>query len=619
MKQARRTKASLARGKGGTPGDWMESARKGVAPAALQVNVELPDVDGIYDDMEHPKSDPYKEACKAIESGDAKVEDAILFCGRFNKDGMMLRESDVAGGKPYRLVRVKGDGAYREAMAHLKESFTRLRKRLSESKRRSKAKEGAMDSVGFGMGIGGGSFYSNSDLGSNMSMDPNQFTEFTPWFSGPYYKNLPYAYFPGMAAAREAANHNPVAKRIIDLLCQYALGRGFDIRCNNEKTAEIWKVYQKTNRIQHKLRKHWAREYLVDGEIFVDKIRMVTVDPSTIMDIVCEGYGEYIDRVLYYQQMYQTATQVWSGIKVPGVAGSVDTKFGRWIIRQIPYDQIVHIKTNCTSQEKRGRSVLYPILGWLKKLKDLYTAQVLGEQLRASFVWDDEVKGDQADVNAHGSKYAYIPVAPSIFVHNESVVRKPLAPMAGVTSGGANNIGQELLSFLATAVGIPKDHFNVISSAGSRATAIVGSEPFTKVIEDLQEDLTDLLDQLIENFCERHGLEYDEDEWQVVFPAVTKDTVSEYVKNVATAEASGYISKRRAATMVAQELECDNYDFDREQKEMADDQKMQDLENPPLLPAGRFGAPAVPADGADDDNPVHGSGKQDIKDQHSNL
>ena len=595
---------------GGTPGDWMESARTGApAPAALQVDVDIPDVEAIYEGLEHPKSDPYMEACKAIESGDAKVEDAVLFCGRFNRDGMMLRESEDMG-KPYKLIRVSGDPAYRDAMSRLKESFTRLRKRLSEAKRRTKAREDG----GFG-----GQLYSNSDLGSNMSMDPNQFTEFTPWFSGPYYKNLPYAYFPGMAAAREAANHNPVAKRIIDLLCQYALGRGFEIRCNDEKISQMWRAYQKKNRIRHKLRKHWAREYLVDGEVFVDKIRMVTVDPSTIMDIVCEGYGEYIDQVLYYQQMYQTATQVWSGIKVPGVAGSEDSKFGRWIIRQIPYDQIIHIKTNVTSQEKRGRSVLYPILGWLKKLKDLYTAQVLGEQLRASFVWDDEVKGDQSDVNAHGSKYAYIPVAPSIFVHNESVTRKPLAPMAGVTGSGASNIGQELLAFCATAIGIPKDHLNVIGSSGSRATAIVGSEPFTKVIEDLQEDLTDLLDQVIENFCERVGEEYDEDQWQVVFPSVTKDTVSEYVSNVSTAEAQGYISKRRAATMVAQELECDNYDYDIEQKEMADDQKEQERMNPPIVPAGRFGLPPKPAPADGGGNPIHGSGKQDIQDQHRDL
>lgn len=620
-----------ASGKAGAPGDWMPAKESKLVPeVAVAKLFDIPDVDAIYEDMKK-QPDPYVEAVKAIESGKEKVFDAVLFCGRFNRDGMLdrkLSESDrKVGLKPYRMVRVQGS-QYKKAQESAKKAYTSLITKLNEAaakKFKGKVKEDmGLLSAGWGAGGAASPLYSNSDLGSNQFLDPNQFTEFTPWFSGPFYKNLPYAYFPGMAASREAVNHHPVAKRIVDLLCQYALGRGFDIRCKNKKISDTWLKFQKQIKLKKKLRKFWAREYLTDGELYVDVLRMVTVDASTIMDIVCEGFGEYIDKVLYYQQMYQTATQTFAGLQVPGVAGSQDSTPGQWVIRQIPYDQIIHIKTNCTSQEKRGRPIIFSILGWLKKLKDTYTGQVLAEQLQSAFVYDDTVKGSATDVASHAAKYTYIPVAPSIFVHNEAVERKPLNPV-GSSKGSQSTVAQEILALCATSMGFPKDFFNVMSSgSGSRATAIVGSEPFTKVIEDLQQDFEDLLDQIIAVFCKQNGFEYKEEEWQIIFPSVTKDTTADVIKNVSTAEAAGYFSHRRAATMVASEMEADNYEYDQEmQDKQKDGLKFPQTGMPGALPpAGRFGQPQKPEPQEEEDgqeSPLHGKEKGKIKKQHKEL
>jgi hypothetical protein len=463
--------------------------------ASALVEMKIPDVDQIYEDMKKVP-DHFAEAMRAIDSGKEQIQNAVLFCGRFNQRGQLLREC-TSGTKPYRMIYVEGHDAYQKAMGHLRECWASLPKKIREAqiKARVKAewdryrKEGRKDGIrkaredwggsGFsGDGTAGGApFYSNSDLGSVTGLDPNQFTEFTPWFSGPFYKNIPYAYFPGMAAAREAISHNPIAARIATILPQYAFGREFPIECKNKALNKKWKAFLRQTKLRRNLRKHWGREYLSDGELTIDKARMVSVDASTIMDIICEGWDEYLDKPLYLQQMYQTATQTYAGIDVPGVPGAKDTKPGKWIVRQIPADQVIRIKGNCTSQEKRGRPFIFSILGWLKKLKDAYTAQVLSEQLQACFVYDDEIEGNQADVDNHGTKYAYIPVAPSIFVHNKSVKRTPLAPTAGKTGTGSN-ITQEILALIATAMGFPKDFFNVMASgSGSRATAIVGSEP----------------------------------------------------------------------------------------------------------------------------------------------
>ncbi len=595
------------------PGDWMESGRGGNAPSARTIPFQIPDLEEVYKELENPGDLPLTKVMKAVESGKAVIDDAILFCGRFDRGGFLLRESKSR--KPYRLLHISGHKEYMSAMRESKAQFEGLPAKIEAARKKREALHKLRKTVSKE------NFVSNSDLGSIGGLDPNQFTEYTPLFSGPFYKQQYFDYFTGHARAFQHWTHNPVAKRIVDLLIQYALGRGFKIKCKDKKKQALWDNFSKANRITYKMRKFWGREYLIYGENLIDNIRWVSIDPSTIWDIICEGYDEYIDKVLYYHQMYQTATQMYAGMSVKGVPKSKDSKIGHYVIRQIPADQIIHIKTNVTSGEKRGRSIFYAILGWLKRLVDLYNAQVLGEQLRASFVWDDTIQGDDSDVAAHAAKYAYIPVAPSIFVHNEAITRKPLAPMAGVTGGSGGDIGDQILSLIATAVGIPKDHFNATSAGGSRATAIVGSEPFTKVIEDLQEDFSDLLDQIIEKFCVSHKIVYSADEWKKIFPSVTKDTLTEVLKNIALRESMGWISKRQAAQLAAAECDDDEFDYDEMVKEQAQDTAKQNganIHTPKPPPDGRFGFGSEPKDEGKG-SPLHGEEKSNIKKQHKNL
>jgi hypothetical protein len=589
------------KGKAARPGDW-DSAKiiPGNNPASALLSFTQRDYEQeIYSDLENPKTSALSDVLTSVKDGKSKIVEAAVFCARFRGDGTMLRESKD-GSKPYKIVVMRGTSISKEDQEKLKESHVEIDESWP--------------------------FQSSSDLGSTFNLDPNQYTEFTPYFNGPFSKQQYFDYFKGHARAFQEYNHNPAAKRIVDIFIQYAFGRGFKVLCRNDSYSDKWDDFNRNNRITHKMRKYWMREYLVYGENFIDKIRWISVDPSTIYDIICEGYDEYIDNVLYYYQMFQTATQMYSGIDVKGVAGSKDSKIGHYIVRQIPYDQIIHIKANVMSIEKRGRSILYPILGWLKRLVDTLNSQVLGEQLRASFVWDDTVNGSAADVAAHAQKFNYIPVAPSIFVHNKAVERKPLAPMSGV-SVGQSNVTQEILALIATAVGLPKEHLNVMMQGGSnRATAVVGSEPFTKVIEDLQEDGNDLIHQIIQAFCEQNQIDYIEQDWQIIFPSVQKDAINDRLKAIMTCEMSGWFSHERAATMAAAEMEADSYDYEQEMKkseEFKQDQMIKGLPGNPAPNTGNPGKNQQPDNKAEkkpsDTNPIHGKGKADIIAQHKKL
>ena len=649
-KQVLNRRAPVVESKTGAPGDWLPEKAPAAdrAPFGQTIEFDLPDVDQVYKDLQ-AQPDRYAEAMRAIESGRAEVIDAVLFCGRFDQSGRLLRE---AGRRPYKMVQTRGDAEYRSAMKYLKESWAALPRRVREAQVKAewlrykaegrkggirKAREdwGGGGFSGGGTGGFGAPLFSGSDLGSNQGLDPNQFTEFTPWFSGPFYKNLPYAYFPGMASAREASTHNPIAKRIVQILPQYAFGRNFEITCSDKEINEKFKVFLRESKLKSKMRKYWGREYLTDGELTIDKARMISIDASTIMDVVCEGWDEFIDKPLYLQQMFETASQTYSGIDVPGVPKAKDSKPGKFIVRQIPADQVIRIKTNCTSQDKRGRPVLFDILGWLKRLKDTYSAQVLGEQFESSFVFDDTVDGSAAQVAAHAQKYTYIPVAPSIFVHNKAVERKAIQQTAK-GGGSKSDISQEILAFLATSQGFPKDFFNVMASgSGSRATAIVGSEPFTKVIEDLQQDFEDLTDEIIEAWCDANGEVYNEEDWKVEFPPVSKDSNKDHIDNIGSAKELGAFNPRRASTMIATALGADDYDYDKEQAVgRADSTKYPPSDVMPgwTPPAGTLGTPPAPGAKPGDvpppkvkpdvapkkPNPIHG-GAAAIKKQHKTL
>lgn len=389
--------------------------------------------------------------------------------------------------------------------------------------------------------------------------------EFTPLMGGPFNKQL---YLQNMlemqAKVFEAVNHNPVAARAISIYTQYILGSGYKAHSKDPAAIERWKKYDKKYKIAYKMRKFWLRNLLKYGEIFIDLASKRGIDSSTIWEIVTNP--ENCDEVYYYHQQFPTAYQLYTGINVPGVADSAKPRPTEYIIRQLPWHQVVHIKANCEENEKRGRSFLFSVIGWLKRLKDLFNAEVIKAWLGASFIWDDELDGEQADVDAHIRRYSKMPQAGSVFAHNKSVKRQAMPAVSGAQSF-ADAVIDKLIGLIATGLGIPKEWFNV-SGGGNRATAVMASEPFAKAVDEAQEDLQVLLQALAVDCWKEDRLEYN-GELEFLFPEMTNDTTTEKIKNVAVGEEQGYICHQTAATIYANEMHINTYDYEKEQAEIA--------------------------------------------------
>lgn len=598
------------------PGDWMEESSTspaGIAPPGIfakMMNVSDKDIDPDFIPSECERltesSITVQNFMRDVKDGKKTVDSAWLFEGRFTPRGRLIREAEKGKKYPFSIRRVSSHAAWQRAVQRGETYFESFR--LANKNRR----KGLSEADPF-------------DSGSETfgQFDPNQYTEYAPTYGGPFFKQLYlYDYLKMHSYAFEAWNHNPLAHRIVNGLAQYSLGRRFDWRVdpsaeNANQKEVIWEEFAERINLRQRLSKYWARERSIYGEFMLNVSNWNSIDPSTVWEIVTNP--DDITDVYYYYRSYPTAYQLYTGIKVPGVPGAADQPSQRYIIEQIPYTQVLHTKKNCVSNEKRGRSDLFPILGWLKRVKDLYNAQVIRAQMQSSYIWDVEIDGGPQDINAYVSQYASMPLPGSTHVHNKAVKRTPMpvSPSSGRSSGGSD-VSDSLLAFIATAVGLPKDFFNIIAAGGgNRATALVAAEPFTKVVEDEQADWEYLLTKMASKVFEQKGMRFDDGDMEFIFPSVTKDTTSETVKNIMLGESQGYISKETAGTMFGQEMNITTYNFEDEQTKLTDEIASGTNKTGTVpAPEGRAGTDGVVSDG---ETPIAGDGKYDLKAQLNNL
>jgi hypothetical protein len=342
-------------------------------------------------------------------------------------------------------------------------------------------------------GGGGEGFGSDSEgwsrAGYGSGVDVN--AEYIPLLGGPTSKALyQYQYLDMHRKAFEAYNHNPVAHQLVELQTSFVLGRGVDHTCTNEDVEEVWQEFvERTNfytdleNIANDL--WWQGEMMMEFYDNTPKKGFVDyrlIDPSTVWDIITDV--EDIQKIYYYHQQYSTVYQQYT-------RGNIETM--KYIIRQIPAEDVLHIKLNVSKYEKRGRTDLFSILGWLKRLKDLMNSRVIKGQLEAAFVWDVTVNSGDADVSQATLNLPDPYKAGSTFVHNKNLT---LAAVGGTIKGGGGESGNPdihaLINMIAVGFGIPAQFIGEVSK-GAKAGALSATEPGTKRFERRQ--------RLIENIC----------------------------------------------------------------------------------------------------------------------
>lgn len=421
--------------------------------------------------------------------------------------------------------------------------------------------------------------------------------DFIPLLGGPFNKQLYMQdYLRQHTAAFHAANHDPFGKRIINTIRQFVLGKGYRIDVVGGKDEELGigviRALEKQNDLKQ-LMHYICTELSEYGEVMIWRLpnhqskiewqlragqespkallpRYRLIDPSTVWEIV--GYPEDINRPLFFQVVAPTQFQLYTAPDVPSL---------KFIVQQIPADQVFHYKVNVVSNEKRGRSDLFPLLGYFKRMRDLANYRVIREQKNAAWSIDTTVEGNDQDIQDYidsMEQLSTIAPAGSDFVHTSKVKREYLGNQVGA-SGDLTSF-EILMNMIAAGSGIPVSYFGVTGVSGqSRATALVGTEPVAKMMEERQQLLESILRRIVDDTLDSIGLDV---EFEITFPEIITQDRSAKIKDVIIAETKGYLSKERSASITAKELGITDYEFDAEQARIKEE-KAEGLEEPNLI------------------------------------
>ena len=549
----------------------------------------------------------------------------------------------ASGLRTSRLVRFDGWDQLNELQASPEFIAQRLRehrgqythpKRLREAL--SRLQEGE-DAFAFGAPFGGAGGRAPND-------------EYHPITLGPYSRNqYLFDFLDQGSKAFQAYHHSPIMRNGIDTGVSFVMGDGVRVVFASPLCQEIWDAWMRGLEVsgitfQDKLRQMY-RDACVIGEVFAYMPKNPLTgwpmfklwDASTVWEIVTDPRD--IERVFYAYRQFYTQYQYPFAVQ-----GELPAPVAEYVIEQVTPDQWLHLKLNATVGEKRGRSDLFPVLGWNKRFKDWFTAATVSAQISNSFVIWWKVNGGQEDVDAlrNNPNFTKVPPPGSAFFTNEQVTPTLLRPEKG---GEIGNVGEALLSVIATGMHLPPEYLGVGGKA-PRATALTRAEPSIKFFEQRQQlvreavsymarrvlDAAERMDklpklepkkatvslllqayrsgrydkaQMIIEAAANSQASYMEPlnrDFEVVMPALQPEDEGTTLKNYATLRATKVWSQKTFATRAAELLGDDKYDFETEQDQMRLEQEtgVISMDSMPPGMAGPEGGQDKPEGGSED-------------------
>jgi hypothetical protein len=414
--------------------------------------------------------------------------------------------------------------------------------------------------------------------------------DFVPLLGGPFYKQLYYYndYLAANSAAFFAYHHDPIARAILDIQTNFVVGRGFRVDCDNPIAMAYWRAFEDANDLQLKVRnicteiglygetmiwwlpnnmKYFA--YKPGPNEIVQKAiipRIRVLDPTNINEIVTAP--EDIENKLFYVWINPTQYQIFTGMNNGGVA-----PVAKFIYQQVPATEIDHYKINCVSNEKRGRSDLYPILGYLKRLRDSVNYSIVAQQKASAWSIDTTIEGDDTDLQAYVQDQlalGTLPPAGSEHVHTAAIKREYLGNQK---AGGKDNMSFNwCLNMVAAGSGIPISYLGMQLGGGStRAGALVATEPVAKKFEMRQLIIERIIKDMAKRLFANIGIQK---EIEVTFPEIIVQDRTAKLKDLYLAEEAHWLSPERCGNIAAKEFNITEYDYKKEkasiEKSMAD-------------------------------------------------
>lgn len=421
----------------------------------------------------------------------------------------------------------------------------------------------------------------------NSSNVPYLDQEYLPYGQGPLGTQLYLAdMWEMLAKAWWAWHHDPLAKRGVNIVVTYVLGKGVRVKCADDQVQAVVDEFWTRETMDLRLRT-WLTDLSRDGELFgrvipdgTGKCRARSLDPTTIWEIVTDA--EDIECVYAYAQRYMTRTQL---ITVDGVEAQ------RYIERDLSPDDVVHVKINAGSGEVRGRSDVFVVLGYLKRLRDYFDSEVIKAQAAAAYHRDIAIDGSNDDVQAFAAAETLKgpPQPGESWYHNKAV---EISMVSGSTKQPAGNgsVYAGLVNLIAVGLGISKEQLGVTENA-SLASAEVSSDPAFQTFETRRQVAREFVERFLKRViaeAQRFGkIAPNADlSLEVLFPTMIPEDKKAKVDLLATGEGMGWWSKETAANAAAVEVPITDYDFEDEADKIAAEGKAIILKQYEQVPKG---------------------------------
>lgn len=437
--------------------------------------------------------------------------------------------------------------------------------------------------------------------------------QYVPLLPGPVTRQLYWQdYFAMSAKAFEAYNHDPITWRAVQLQQEFVLGKGLQMRAKfskgakvgqpHDKAQEVWDEFWKRNEMEEWRLSAMVRDICVMGEQMLryfpvqgkpSQLIIRSLDPASIYDIITDP--EDFETVFAYHQQFQTPYQLYAPtLGAPNQKPSQPSPYGptqtgqltKYIIRQILPTEIDHYKINVGNMERRGRSDLYPSLTWINRLRQYLTSKVIRSDMLSRIVWDLAVSGNAGDIQTIRQQLfpnGQPPLPGTVLSHSDTAILTAVMPGQDPAGTSVDPTFIALANLVCLGPGVPVDYILQVMRGGTRANALVATEPIARRLEDRQSAVQNIIGgKMFDRVMKAANIT--DASLDVAFPPIATEDATQTLQNLSFGEANQWFSKQTAAARAAAIVGVKDYDYAAEQDLIEAEFEDPDMEDDPNAP-----------------------------------
>lgn len=329
-------------------------------------------------------------------------------------------------------------------------------------------------------------------------------TSGSPAYDNLHRSRLDYDRQKLLADVLRAYRLNPIARRIVKIYRQFAIGEGITWEISMRKTQFTKAIAASTSRFvfdfwNHPVNKmdeqiqEWFDERTLTGNLFV----MFTLDASG-MPLVRAIPTETITEIETRDNDYRQETVYHTG--------SLDDKaYPAFDPLAPPQSMFVkHYMINRPVGSVWGESDLYPILNWIARYTGWLEGRASLNYYRSLFVWvlTGQFTSEEERLDRQEELRANPPSPNSILVKNENETWEALTPQ--LEAYEASQDGLALKKAIAVGAGLPP-HFLAEPESTTRTTAEAAGTPTYRNFQEYQSSFFEIVKDVILTACRMAG------------------------------------------------------------------------------------------------------------------